>query len=510
MKTKLFFIISFLMSGILNISAQQVQDRIFERILHFEQLKQKLQNRQVNTANIRLDSIVSKSYNSNNSSYSLNSLQAYLYDANDYNTNDSYNVWDANNNTMMQQSKTDYIYDSNGFITSETYFYLDFNTGTMIPSQRRLYTYNTNNQLTEMITQNYNSSSSAFDNFSKETYTYAQATDPMPDTILIEQWDAANNAWVLNQLGTITYNSNFKFTDMVVQNRDSGANTWVNDLHFTRTYDTNMRLTLHVMQNWDGAAWVNSSQRTYTYTPVGTDTNIIREFSSWVNSNWNVTGRTVTLIDANNQILLTEYYYLDNVSNTMIGSNKRIYNYNANVIVVENFQWDATNSDWATDSLSKIEYTYDMNHDKSDLILPYIYSNNTIISNTLFSTGLPSFDNFHHQILEEKYYSRPTAADPWIETYKSEYKYTDNTAGISEQNSIEAQVYPVPFDQYIQFKTESTDAYQINIMDVNGRVLYAGQHSNNEKIYLNGLSKGVYIYQVVTKTGQASGQIIKK
>jgi len=120
---------------------------------------------------------------------------------------------------------------------------------------------------------------------------------------------------------------------------------------------------------------------------------------------------------------------------------------------------------------------------------------------------MPNYDSFHHQLLFKKDFSRATATDPWEEGYKTEYKYT-TTVGIDEMAQIDAKVYPVPFDNYLKVQTEN-DNYQIKIMDLNGRVLYAGEHQNNERVNLNNLTKGVYIYKIITGEGQATGQIIK-
>ena len=510
MKTKVLFFVLMISSSLFGLSAQNTQNRILERILHFDQLVQKIHNRQANQATIRLDSIVYKTYDAANSNYLLNSLQSFLYDSNDNNINDSYNIWDTANSALMTQGKTDYTYTSNGFIETETYYYFYPVTNTLIPSQKRTYAYNSDDQLVMMTTENYDVNTSSFINDSKETYFYQNTTDTKPNVVSIEQWDTAGSAWVLDQLGTITYNANFQFTDLIIQNRDLANSIWVNNMHFTRTYDSNSRLTQEIVKMWDNTAssWVNSTKNTFTYTASGTDTNILRKFFVFdvPSTNWLLQGKTKYVVDSNNNLLVQKYYYLDAVTNTMVGSNKMVYTYNGAQVVLEIFQWDTANSAWKTDAFNKSEYQYDNNIDKTDLILPFVYTNSNPI-NSIFSNGMPNYDNFHHKVLFKKDYSRATAADPWQEGFKTEYKYT-TAVGIDEMAQIDVKVYPVPFDNYLKVQTKN-DIYQIKILDLNGRVLYAGTHQNNERINLNNLTKGVYIYKIITGDGQATGQIIK-
>jgi len=508
MKTKLFFLMMLFTTSSL-LMAQNNPNHIYERIIHFEQTLQNLQTRQVN-ATMRLDSIVTKQPNTNSSAYVLSGIQEALYDANGNNTNYIYSSWDAANSALIQQNKADYTYTPNGDIASETNYYFDPNVNAMVPYYKQIYTYNSSNQLTAVVAQTYDNTANTFVNSQRETYSYAQNTDQMPDAILIEQWDTGNNAWTLFQSGAIIYNSNGQFVLLTVQQRNTTTNTWENFMRTSRTYDSNMRLTLELQEAWDGSNWVNTSQKTYVYTPTGGNLDVVYEYSHWdtANNTWNLNGKSISLYDSSMNIMQTEYFYTN--AGNLVGSLKRVYTYNNNFVTEEYYGWDAANNTWAADSLSKSEYTYDNTYQFSDLILPngiYNYS----ISNSLFSAGQLTYYNFyHHKLLLRKYFIRSTATDPWVENQKEEYKYTDTTAGISEENTLEAQVYPVPFDHYIQFKVEGDAGFQLQLMDMNGRVLYTGKHYNNERVEVSGLSKGVYMYKITTTKGQAAGQIIKK
>ncbi len=507
MKTKLFFVLSFIF-----FYAQMVGQSypIVDRIVYFDQFVQSLQSRQLN-ATVRLDSIRNNNYDAVNSVYTLNSLQIFTFDSNNLNTEDSYNTWDVNNNALMQQGKTEYTYNSSGAIVDMTYYYFDLNQNAIVPSQKSLYTYNASGQLIEMITQQYDISSSQFVNQQKEVYTYTQTTDPKPTLVLIYQWDTANTSWVDFQRGTIVYNSNFQFTDIVLENKDNSNNIWINSQHFSRSYDANFRLTEYIIQQWLSNAWVNYSKKAVSYTPMGSYEEIIVENFSWdtPNSSWLINGKHIKHIDTNNNILQVEYFYWDSAVSQLIGSTKIIYTYNANDIEAAYFSWDSQTQDWTTDNLQKDIYSYDMTIAKNDLILPYIYSGNTSLTNSLFTTGIPSFDQLNHKLLTKESFYRATVSDPWTPTFKQTYLYTDTAAGIDDSRQITAKVYPNPFSDKIRFEV-ALDTYFLNIFDLNGRLLYASDINTNEFVNLSFLNKGVYIYKIQTEEGFASGQIIKK
>ena len=507
MKTKLLFILGYIFwYGQMFSQSYPIVDRI----VHFDRFVQSLQSRQVN-ATIRLDSIRSNNYDAANSAYTLNSLQTFTFDSNNWNTEDSYNTWDANNNTLMQQGKTEYTYTGSGAIAEMTYYYFDFNQNALVPSQKTSYTYNASGQLIEVITQQYSIPGSQFVNQQKEVYTYAQTTDPKPTLVQIYQWDTANTSWGDFQRANITYNGNFQFTDIVMETKDNLNNTWVNSQHFTRSYDANFRLTEYIIQQWQGNAWVNYSKKSVSYTPMGSYEEIIVENFSWdtTSSLWSINGKQVKQVDTTDIIIQVEYFYWDSASSQLVGSTKIVYSYNTNDIEAAYFSWDSQTQDWKTDNLQKDLYAYDMSVAKNDLILPYNYGGNTSLTNSLFTTGIPSFDHLNHKLLNKESFYRATVSDPWVPTYKQTYLYTDTAAGIDDSRQIAAKIYPNPFNDNIHFEVAS-DAYSINVYDLNGRLLFAVDLNSHTSVNLSFLNKGVYIYKIQTDKGTASGQIIKK
>ena len=509
MKTKLFYLIAFILIGGKNL-AQSNTNAFVGRIDHFDQFVQHLQNRQPNTATIRLDSITGKNYDAANSVYTLNSLQTFSFDNNNMNIEDAFNTWNNNSSSLLQQNKSEYTYTNSGMIAEIINYYYNFNANALVPSQKNLYTYNASGQLSEMVIQQYDTPSSQFVNQQKEVYTYAQTSDPKPNLVQIYQWDTANTSWADFQRGTIAYNSNFQFTDIIMENKDVSNNTWVNNQHFVRIYDTNMRLLENSIQTWQTNAWVNYNKKTISYTPMGNYEEVIEENFSWdaPNSSWKVNSKQEMHIDNNDNVLQRAYFYWDAVNNQLVGSTKSINTYNANILEVTYFSWDNQTQDWATDTTQKELYTYDMSVAKTDLILPYLYVSSSSFSNSLFSTGLPNFDDLNHKLLTKESFYRTTASDPWILSYKQIYLYTDTTAAIDNYRQITAKVYPNPFKDTIRFEVAS-DTYSIHIYALDGRLLYRNLQQTNVAIDVSFLTKGIYVYHIDTANGRASGQIIK-
>ncbi len=508
MKTKLLFILGCIFWYVQMFSQS---NRIVDRIIHFDQFVKHLQSRQVNTATIRLDSITRKNYDAVNSVYNLSSMDIFLFDSNNLNTEYSFNIWDVNNSVLFQQGKTEYVFNASGMISSKTDYYFDSSLNVMVPSQKHLYTYNASGQVIEMLSQQYDTASSQFVNQDKEIYTYAQTTDPKPNLVNIYQWDTANATWIDDKRGTITYNSNFQFTDIIIEAKDISNNTWVNSFHYIRNYDANFRLLEHLMQQWQSNAWVNVRKKSVSYTSMANYDEIVIENFNWdsVNSSWAINDKHIEHVDSNNNILQEEYYYWDSLNSQLFGSNKLVYNYNTNDIEVDYYMWDSQTQNWSSDILSKYVFNYDMSVPKSDLILPYYLTPSGLPTDTLFETGIPAFDGLNHKLLSKEFFSRATASDPWSPVFKKIYNYTDTSVSIEDHRQITAKVYPNPFSDHIRFEVAS-DTYSLNLFDLNGRLLFAADLNANESVNLSFLNKGIYIYKVQTNQGVASGKIIKK
>ncbi len=507
MKTKLFFLFSFILWA--GQSIAQI-DPVLDRVLHFEQFVNRLQYRQPNAATIRLDSVSYKYFNDTNNAYDLNSINTFIYDNNNFNIENINKTWSSNTNSLYVSGKSLHTYTSSGQIASSTFYDFDSNSNLIYPTIKNIYNYNNSGQLIEYITQTYDVNTSQFINYTKEVYTYAQSSDPKPNNIVIYQWDAVSATWIEDHRASIVYNSNFQFTNILVEVKDSSTNTWVNIRKFIRYYDSSMHLTEQIEQTWQNNTWQNDKKIAFSYLSFGNYDEVIRDSFNWDDTNnvWALVKKKKLRVDANNHILQTETFYWDTINNVLTGGRKTVYVYNTNFIELDYYDWDTQAQDWMNDFFSKEILTYNMNVTKNDLILPLSYSYNSMV-NDLFNTEIRSLDIFEHQLLQVERFSRILVSDPWVPFYKETYLYTDTTAAIDNEQQIMAKVFPNPFKDYLQFELD-TDDYNLNIYHLDGRLLYQKNHNVKDQINLSSLPKGVYIYKLTTAKGLSTGQIIKK
>ncbi len=89
--------------------------------------------------------------------------------------------------------------------------------------------------------------------------------------------------------------------------------------------------------------------------------------------------------------------------------------------------------------------------------------------------------------------------------------YFNASAGINEIETIEALIYPNPFNDVLNIQMKETSDYTVSLFDVTGRNILNSsiQNSNAIQLNLNELSKGKYTLLISSKEGILSKSIVK-
>jgi hypothetical protein len=510
MKTKLFYVWAVLFFSFNTYGQQPADQSMMDKIINFNQYKSTLQYRQPATVMARLDSVIHKNYDINNAIYNLNNLAKNFYDNNNKPTQVSNNNWDIANSVIMEQNRTDYTYDANGYLQTVTSYYYDANIGSIVPSVKFLYSFDTNGQFLQIVSKNYDTATSQFVNNSKEVYAYAQATDPKPNSVNTYIWDIANNVWIDSQRYNMTYNANFYLLTIVYENYNVSGSIWENMQKIVRTYDVNDFITTNIYQNWDVTtnAWVNFYKNIYTYSNPGSNLMIERSSLSWDTfaNAWVLQNLLTNTFDSNNNLLLQTMEMYDTDQVTVVYGSKSEVSYNGNDSIILEYYWNAANQTWETNPYFKYMYTYDMTVPGSNIIKP----STPFINNIIYDTNMPfTYEPFHHKLLTVKYFNYNNNTNTFEETAKTTYKYTDTTTFVDKANQISTKVFPVPFNKFLKFEVEA-EKFDLQITDLNGRLLHKGSYQNNEPVFLSNLTKGIYLYHIQTTDGEAIGKVIKK
>jgi hypothetical protein len=78
------------------------------------------------------------------------------------------------------------------------------------------------------------------------------------------------------------------------------------------------------------------------------------------------------------------------------------------------------------------------------------------------------------------------------------------------QSSIKLNVFPNPATDIVNFATQDgTSIYELELIDLSGRILQTQTvNATSTQLNVNNLSKGVYLYNIVTKKGKSIGKVI--
>lgn len=87
---------------------------------------------------------------------------------------------------------------------------------------------------------------------------------------------------------------------------------------------------------------------------------------------------------------------------------------------------------------------------------------------------------------------------------------TVTTVGVEEGAGAVNSVYPNPFSDYVKVAFDGTSAALIEVVDVQGRVVYSGMHFSNTEVNLSGLTPSVYFMRVINGENVSVIKLIKE
>jgi hypothetical protein len=243
---------------------------------------------------------------------------------------------------------------------------------------------NSQNKEIELILKLYNSSSSDWSNYYKQTLTYQN--DSILTGYFTYEWINSDQSWKLKSQSILSYSNNL-LTDKIKQLWDGLI--WNNSERIVYEYNSDNKLVKTVNQFWNNSDWHDSSREILSYDNY----NNVSEWLTQVFSNnvWvNITlfGRTY---NANNQIIeLLSKYWDSSTGQLTSGSSRTTYLYNNNELNTEIIyqKWDPSIIDWVN---SNKDINYYSTHHTSGIIS---LTNEDIIlfpnpaNNTLSFSGL--------------------------------------------------------------------------------------------------------------------------
>jgi len=285
------------------------------------------------------------------------------------------------------------------------------------------------------------------------------------------QWNESINQWIVSYKTEYTYDANSNMTQELEYYWNETISQWVVSYKTEYTYDTNGNMTQELECYWDETnnQWVTNYKEEYTYDANGNMTQRIAY--SWDEnvSSWNAYYKV-------------EYFYdtLENNTQTL------------------NYLWDDNASQWV--ATYKNEITYDNSYSYSDLILPLVFG------------GENSGMLFNHMLTGVEYYKWDTLSSDWKPKGELSFNYSEQEVNsVSEIDSIELSVYPNPFSKSVSFDiSDYYDKIILEIFDIQGRKIMSNEIRNHESLSLEGLTRGMYFYNLTINGKKLNGKLIRE
>ena len=366
--------------------------------------------------------------------------------------------WDSTTSQWENSYKEEYTYDASGNITVEIDREKDSTTNQWENSYKYEYTYDANGNMTVVIYSEWNDTTSQWENSYKEENTY-DANDNMTVEIYSE-WNSSTSQWENSSMYEFTCDANGNLTVAISSVWFSSTSQWVNSNKHEYTYDANGNMTDEISSLWlsSTSQWENTYKGEYTYDANSNRTIVI--YSDWnsTTSQWENWQKFEYTYDAN-----------------------------GNMTVEIDSEWNSTTNQW--ENSYKYEFTYDLAYLNNDLILPFFYDFSV---NKLTAITTYGYDG-----------------TTWANLHAETFKYSDITS-VPEVNNIAYTVYPNPASEYVTFDiSEPTINSKVDIFTVQGKRILS-QSLNDKTVDVSALPKGIYFYQLSIDGKFSNGKIVIK
>jgi len=380
-------------------------------------------------------------------------------------------ILNPDNSRWENSSKTEYSYDANENVSQVISEEWNAGSSSWIPASKTEYGYDASDYLIQIIDYEWGESLGLFLNSRK----IAMTLDPngLETLTLVSFWDASEELWVESWKYEYNYNA---FDALLLETEyawDGDASDWVLSWKTDYTYNVDEKLSTKEEYNWDSqtSSWVSYWESIITYDAGGNiDQQIDSEYLE-PDGPWQEQWKGIYTFDEQNNPL-TEIYS----------------------------QWDETTTQLVNSA--KYEYVYDQGTLLSELVAPPISwfvpdYRQQILSKPL---GYVSFD-YNTDISDFEVY------------YQEVYYYNEHfpTKVNGFVTSHIASIFPNPAREYVTINFAG-EYHQVSfeLYDVTGRRLILRQIENGERLNLEELQNGIYLYRISTEGLIQTGKLMKK
>ncbi len=376
-----------------------------------------------------------------------------------------------------------------------------------------------------------------------------------------EGYNPETQSFILTEKTRMTYNSQNLMADEITEYFDEEMKNWYFGEKYNYYYDNNNELVEMTVANYYDTEWIVENKTTYKYDENG---NLIEENEYYVyEDEIELSDKTEYIYNSSNQIIeeISYSYFMDEMyttgkityeydNNNLIEKriyeysaeneefndiNYTAYNYNENNYreTTESFYFDNGSQEWVVESKTdyiydengnvieeieygeseltgeygpniKTEYTYDYDYSVDDLLLP-----ESDEEDGLFIFGLKNMP-----LKTKLFLNFPVVG--WTELgvgmdfFFSEKQF-QVFGSVEPISKSKINIFPNPTTDILNIELENNGINSsIDIMDLQGKVLYSKELSNTNVVNVKELKTGTYIFLIKDNGNLFGGKFIKE
>ena len=401
-----------------------------------------------------------------------------------------YSKWDENTTDLEGKIKYLYSYNSNGVITQKETYRWDDSLSIWNLQSVYTYDYNSQGQKTKEESVTYLIGTPNWVGKYRNIFSY----DGLGGLLEVTEYSGLNqlNVWYQNKKTQYVNDANNNHLETITSEYDTVQNVWNLNEKTESQYNSSNLETLHILY-----AWVNN-----TWIAILKNENYFNSLDQQTSETWWKYDRTLQIWKGKSKS--EKSYYALNVVDTIWNyrwdlTSQTWFKTHLDYTLLDNFNnpvertflgYDTATATWTPTKL--LTKDFNTNYPKSDLLIPPSYRDNFQLDSTLF-------------------YTWNTVTDAWnTESIRVNYFSTFNLTSVSEILENDVLIYPNPTYNTVFFKKSTSNITQIEMFDLQGKLVLKTQLSNQNSVSLSDLPSGVYIYTITTDNQVFSGKIIKR
>ena len=328
------------------------------------------------------------------------------------------------------------------------------------------------------------------------------------DSLIIEFWDETKEEWALWGKAENIFDVNGQLITTIGYYADEG--NWVSIEKTEYTYDTSgIRILETEYEDEEGTGeWAVDGKREYFFDADGKDT---LELSYGWDSDaklWQLEGKIEFSYDASGNLIMDMKYRTEGPGNPWIPKWKFEYlnDSNGNDTLETTYRWEETDEVWTPNE--RIAQTHDENGNVISHYHEY-WDENT--SQWKFQDKEKYEIDVTDSTKQEVTYEWVESASEWSLSMRLTNYYSDPVTSIHNAGIATVRVYPNPAMEFIVFDgIETSGTAYVEIVEIQGKIVLSQEINNSQKVSVQHLPQGLYLYKYSVNSKTYTGKLIIK